>query len=147
MYGKNNFQGDKMTENLEYSITGSQGKWIRELFFYLGIIGAIGLRIVLILNGFNPLYSKIVWYIAMVSLTAYYFYRKWIEQKRRNMILGGNLLDKIKENKLNEADREKISTLLGSTIVSKQMLNLNILYYASIIAIVIQLVIDFKIKP
>lgn len=132
-----------MDNNSEFSITGTQGKWIRELFFWLGIVGALGLRVVLILNGYNPIYAKIAWYIAMFSLTAYYFYRKWIENKRRKMILATDLLEKVKKNILTSEDRNVVSTLLGSIIVSKQILNLNILFYASIIAIFVQLIIDF----
>jgi hypothetical protein len=132
--------------NSEFSITGANGKWMRELFFYLGLIGAIGLRIVLILNNYNPLYSKIIWYIAMLSLTAFYYYRRWIERKRRKIIVDGDLLEKINKNNLDSTDRKKILTLLGSTIVSKQMLNLDILFLASIAALIIQMVIDFKLK-
>lgn len=134
-----------MIDNQEFSITGSNGKWLRELFFYLGLVGAIGLRIVLILNNYNPQYSKIIWYISMLALTAFYYYRRWIERRRRKIIIDSNLLEKVKSNKLDENDRDKISTLLGSTIVSKQMLNLNILSLASIAALVIQIFIDFKI--
>lgn len=134
-----------MKDNQEFSITGPNGKWLRELFFYLGLVGAIGLRIVLILNNYNPQYSKIIWYIAMLALTAFYYYRRWIERRRRKIIIDSNLLEKVKSNKLDENDRNKISTLLGSIIVSKQMLNLNILSLASIAALVIQIFIDFKI--
>lgn len=134
-----------MKDNQEFSITGSNGKWLRESFFYLGLVGAIGLRIVLILNNYNPQYSKIIWYISMLALTAFYYYRRWIERRRRKIIIDSNLLEKVKSNKLDENDRDKISTLLGSTIVSKQMLNLNILSLASIAALVIQIFIDFKI--
>jgi hypothetical protein len=129
----------------EYSITGSRGGWIRELFFYLGLVGALGLRIVLILNNINPYFAKLTSYIAIVSLMAYYYYRKWIEQKRRQIIIEGDLISKVKTNKLSAEDRRMVTQILGSTIVSKQMLNLNILYYSSIVALVIQAAIDIKI--
>lgn len=128
--------------NSKFSITGEKGTWIRDLFFYLGIIGAIGLRVVLILNKYNPTYAKISWYVAMVALAAYYYYRRWVEIKRRDLIIKNNLLDKTIKNKLNTKDRENVAKIIGSTLVSKQMLNLNFLFIASIIAIIIQIMID-----
>ena len=132
----------KELNNSKFSITGEKGTWIRDLFFYLGIIGAIGLRIVLILNKYNPAYAKISWYVAMIALAAYYYYRRWVEIKRRDLIIKNNLLDKTIKNKLNIKDRENIAKIIGSTLVSKQMINLNFLFIASIIAIIIQIMID-----
>ena len=56
-------------------ITGKNSKSISILFFILGLIGAIGLRLVLILSHFNFLASKISWYVAMFSLAFFYYYR------------------------------------------------------------------------
>lgn len=128
--------------NSKFSITGEKGTWVRDLFFYLGIIGAIGLRVVLILNKYNQTYAKISWYVAMVALAAYYYYRRWVEIKRRDLIIKNNLLDKTIKNKLNAKDRENVAKIIGSTLVSKQMLNLNFLFIASILAIIIQIMID-----
>lgn len=128
--------------NYQFSLTGEKGTWIRNLFFYLGIIGAIGLRVVLIFNKYNPLYAKISWYIAMVALAAYYYYRRWVEIKRRDLIIRNDLLDKIIKGKLNTRDRENIAKILGSTLISKQMLNLNFLFVASLVAIIIQIIVD-----
>jgi len=132
----------KQNNNSEFSITGKKGTWIRDLFFYFGIIGAIGLRVVLILNKYNPTYAKVSWYVAMVALAAYYYYRRWVEIKRRDLIIKNDLLEKTINNKLNADDRENIAKIIGSTLVSKQMLNLNFLFIASIIAIIIQIIID-----
>lgn len=133
-----------MIKQQEFSITGSKHAWVREVFFWLGIIGAVGLRVVLIFNHYNPLYARISWYTAMVALAGYYYYRRWIEIKRRKLIIENKLLDKTIKGKLTEKDREKVAQILGSQIVSKQMLNLNFLFVASIVALIIQLVIDFR---
>lgn len=117
---------------------------MRELFFWFGIIGAVGLRMVLIFNHYNPLYARISWYTAMVALAGYYYYRRWIEIKRRKLIIENKLLDKTIKDKLTEKDREKVAQILGSQIVSKQMLNLNFLFIASIVALIIQIVLDTK---
>lgn len=134
----------KKSKNSEFSITGEKGKWVRELFFWFGIIGAVGLRMVLIFNHYNPLYARISWYTAMVALAAYYYYRRWIEIKRRKLVIENKLLEKTIKGKLTTKDSEKVATILGSMIISKQMLNLNFLFIASIVALIIQIVIDIR---
>lgn len=134
-----------MKSDKELSITGKH-KWIRELFFLLGILGALGLRLVLIFNNIDPLLARVTWYLAIISLTAFYYYRRWIEKKRRSLIIDFNLLEKINNNKMSNSDREKIATLLGSTIVSKQMINLNFLFLASVVILLVQLYLDFLIS-
>lgn len=133
---------NKQNSTSKFSITGEKGTWVRDLFFYLGIIGAIGLRVVLILNKYNATYAKISWYVAMFALAGYYYYRRWVEIKRRDLIMKNDLLGKTIKGKLNAEDRENIAKIIGSTLVSKQMLNLNFLFVASIVAIIIQIIID-----
>ncbi len=80
------------------SYKGIGGKYsvvLSWLFFVLGIIGAIGLRFVLILQNFNPIFAKVSWYIAMGAFVFFYCYRFIIEDKRRKIIIENNIKEKI----------------------------------------------------
>ena len=132
-----------MEQKNRTGITGSKSKIFAEFFFYLGLLGALGLRLVLILTHINILYARISWYFAMITLIVFYYFRLWIENKRREIIVNGDLLEKVERNELNDEDREKVRVLLSSVMVSKLRLNFLILFLMSIVALLVEIVIDF----
>jgi len=129
----------------EYTgITGKNSKIISILFFILGLIGAIGLRSVLILSHFNFLASKISWYVAMLSL-AFYYYRFYIEKKRRKIITSNNLRNKLINNELTELDNDKLRVLLDSLLISKFKANTLILFILTIVALFVEIILEILI--
>lgn len=127
----------------EHGLTKS--KWIIDLFFVIGLLGALGLRLVLILSHVDVLYAQISWYVAMVALMIFYYYRIWIENKRRKLILDNNLIQKFREDRLSDEDRKKVTTLLNSMIVSKLRINFIILWFMTVVALLAEVIIDFSI--
>jgi hypothetical protein len=121
----------------------TKSKRVIEFFFCVGLFGALGLRLVLILTHVDIFYARISWYSAMVALIVFYYYRFWIENKRRKLILDNNLIEKFEKDQLSNEDKKKVIMLLNSMIISKLRLNFLILLVMTIIALITEVLIDF----
>jgi len=127
-------------------ITGKHTPFLSIFFFILGIIGGLGLRLVLILNHFNELISRICWYIAMFSFVIFYYYRFYIEKRRQEILIKNNLREKLIRNKLTKEDRDKLRTIIDSQLASKLKLNALILFILTIVALIVEFIIETNIK-
>jgi hypothetical protein len=125
-------------------IGGKYSGLLAWIFFILGIIGAVGLRFVLIIQNFNPLYAKVSWYVAMGAFLFFYLYRYIIEDKRRKIIQKNQLIEKVEQNNIGPEEKESILKILNSIMVSKSKLNFLILFILTIAAMIIQILIDIK---
>jgi len=112
-------------------------------FFILGLIGALGLRLVLILSHYNTFASKLSWYIAMFVLIIFYYYRLMVENKRRDLIIKDRLREKLAGGELSWEDKQVLKRLIDSALISKLRLNFIILIILSLISFVISLILDF----
>lgn len=126
-------------------ITGKNSAVISLVFFVVGIIGAIGFRVVLILNRIDPIYASVSWYVAVVSYLFFYGYRLYIDNKRREIVVRNGLRRKVSENVLSERDRDSLGRVLDSLLVSKARWNYLILFIMSVLVLIIQLILDMWI--
>ena len=134
-------------KNNYYGIMGKNSNVYAMLFFIIGLIGAIGFRIVLIANKFSSLLASLIWYIAIISYIIFYTYRYYIENKRRQILLSANLKQKLDQGiELNEDDRKNLKRVVDSLMISKQNLNLIILIIVSIISLIIQIILDIILR-
>jgi hypothetical protein len=135
-----------MAENYQ-GIMGKGSRFYSLLFFVIGIIGAVGFRVVLIVNKISSLFASLVWYTAVVSYIFFYIYRYYIEQKRRQILISSKLKYKLDQGiELNEADKKNLKKIVDSLMVSKQNLNLIILIIVSIISLIAQIILDVLLK-
>jgi len=125
-------------------ITGGKSKYISLIFFAFGLIGALGFRIILLLNKINPIYASISWYTAIIAYLFFYGYRLYIEEKRRKMVIKDKLREKLSKEDLDQKTREKLKIILDSVLVSKFSWNLIILIILSFTALIIQIIIDLQ---
>lgn len=126
-----------------YGMMGKNSSEIANFMFILGIFAALGLRLVTILWRFSENLGKSVWYISLIIYSLFYLYRINIEQKRRNLITKHRLREKLLEPGLGFDDRRLIARVLDSVMVSKLGDNFRILFIMSVIAILVQFLIDF----
>jgi hypothetical protein len=128
---------------MEYQgMMGKRSKELAMLMFVLGIIGAMGLRLVTIFAGFSQTLSKAVWYLALLVYIIFYGYRIIIEEKRRNIIVKHKLREKILSPGLEYEDRQRIVRVLDSVMVSRLGENFRIMLWLTVAAIIVQIVID-----
>lgn len=116
-------------------------KWIILLFFLIGVISAISFRAIIIIAKFDPHLSRIIWYIGVIGYIIFFAYRFYISLKRRRTIIEGELLRKLKQNKLSQEDCQNVAYILKSLIKSKEMYNYIIIFALSAGAIVADLII------
>lgn len=123
---------------------GKYSVFLAWTFFVLGIIGAIGLRFVLIFQRYDARFALTSWYIAMTAFLFFYLYRYIIENKRRKIILENKLKEKIEKRELDENDYKQIERVLDSLLVSKSKVNFLILFLLTILALILQIILGIK---
>lgn len=111
--------------------------------FFVGVLCAISFRSLTILAKVRPEWVRPVWYFAVVGYVYFFAYRFYITHKRKKVIIEQGLLEKLEQHdNLTEEDRAVISYLLASLIKSKEGINYLLIFVLSIVAIVIDVMIQ-----
>lgn len=119
------------------------GKFYRELIFYVGVLATICYRIIIFLNYLpNKLWTDIAWYIGTVGFAWYFAHRYRVEKQRTKTIVDAKLLDKISAGKkLSSDDQEILISTLHSLESSKSQWNYVVIFAASGLALVADIII------
>ena len=118
--------------------------YIAWVFFVIGLIATIAIRVVTILMHMNPLYGKISWYMGVSGFFAFFVYRFRISQARIKAINDRNLMDKIKQEKqLTKEDYNLINAILCGLRSKKESINYFFIFGLSALAILLAIYIDF----
>lgn len=119
----------------------SFSSWI---FFIIGLVSTIAIRVVTVLIHLNPIYAKIAWYIGVGGFFIFFIYKFRIAQARSRAITHRNLVDKIgQEKQLTKEDYSLISTILCALSSSKERINYFFIFALSAIAILLAIYMDF----
>ncbi len=116
-------------------------------FLTLGIISAVAFRAITVLQHLEPAWVRPVWYIGVLGYMLFFLYRFYISNKRKKTIERFQLIEKIKANEcLTQEDRKVVLYLLSSIKKSPENLNYLIIFYLSIVAIIIDLYIFYFMR-
>ena len=119
----------------------SFSSWI---FFIIGIVATLAIRIVTLIMHFNPLYGKISWYIGVGGFLIFFMYKFKVLNERSNKISQQNILDKInRKEDLNENDYYLIRIILCNINSKKERINFLFIFVLSAITLLIAVYIDF----
>lgn len=120
-----------------------------KLYFWIGLVSAGLLRIIIIADYYNPLYAKVIWYLGVVGYLWFFAHRYHIAKRRYRVIKDLALLKKIQTRKmLSEKEYEGLEYLLWSHSVSKERTNYLIISVLSVVSIIASLIFDLGIlKP
>ena len=119
----------------------SFSSWV---FFIIGLIATIAMRVVTVLLHVDPVYGKIAWYIGIGGFTVFFVYKFRINQSRFKSIHKTALFDKVNNHEnLTADDYDLISAILCSLISQKERINYFFIFGLSGIALVIAFYIDF----
>ena len=119
----------------------SFASWI---FFLIGIVATIAIRIVTVLVHIKPIYGQIAWYVGVVGFFIFFLYKFKLERSRHKLIIKKGLMAKISQSKeLSEGDRQLVSSILCSLSSNKDRINYVIIFLSSAIALIIALYFDF----
>jgi hypothetical protein len=110
--------------------------WVTWLAFTVGLTGAIFLRLILVAKAYWPGMIRPFWYIAIVGNMLFFLFRAYITQRRKRLISGLCLLDKLQDEKsLCQEDYHALRYLVISLNASKEMWNYAVIFILSVIAI------------
>lgn len=113
------------------------------VFFIIGIIATIAVRVVTVLIDYNPLYAKIAWYIGILGFFTFFVYKFRVGQKRSKVINELGLTDKInKKEGLQESDYKVIGSILCSLSSKKERINYIFIFVLSAVALIVALLTD-----
>ena len=119
----------------------SHVSWI---FFIIGLIATIALRLVTLLMSFNPIYGKIAWYTGVGGFFIFFVYKFRVLQAKAKLISRRNLVDKIRSQKqLTEEDYNLISSILCGISSRKEKVNFSFIFIFSAIALIVAVYFDF----
>lgn len=133
---------EKCIDCIEYKrCRDSYTSW---LFFIIGLIATIAIRVVTVLVHVNPLYGKIAWYIGVGGFFVFFIYKFKVNQVRAKLINQRNLVDKIVNQKqLTKEDFNLMSAILCALSSKKERINYIFIFGLSAIAIVLAIYMDF----
>lgn len=119
----------------------SFSSWI---FFIIGLIATVAIRVVTVLIHMNPLYAKIAWYIGVGGFFLFFVYKFRVNQARFKNISQRNLVEKINQRKeLGEEDYSLIGAILCGLSSKKERINYIFIFVLSAIALLLALYMDF----
>lgn len=119
----------------------SFNSWI---FFIVGMIATIALRVVTVLIHVKPIYGQIAWYVGVAGFFIFFVYKFRIERARYKLIVKRGLVDKISQgDKIAEDDRRLIGSILCSLSSNKDRINYFLIFVSSAVALIVALYFDF----
>ena len=119
----------------------SFASWI---FFIIGLIATIAIRVVTVLINVDPIYAKIAWYIGIGGFFIFFVYKFKVSQTRSKLIEQRKLVDKISQkSQLTKEDYDLISAILCSLSSKKERINYLFIFGLSAIALILAIYFDF----
>lgn len=114
------------------------------IFFVIGIIATVALRVVTVLMDFRPIYGKITWYVGVGGFLVFFIYKFILNQRLKNFIYKSGLLDKInRQVGLSEQDYKLIREIFCGLTSKKERINYLFIFVLSAVALILAIYVDF----
>ena len=127
--------------------TKEHSKFLRNFYFWSGIIATLAYRIIIVLNFYNNTWVKISWYIGTIGFIIYFVHRYQISDKRTKLIKNNRLREKIKQSsQINDQDTAALDYILRTLVTSKEKWNYIFIFAMSGLALITGIILDFVIK-
>ncbi|MFH0859789.1 MAG: hypothetical protein V1921_01175 [Candidatus Altiarchaeota archaeon] len=115
----------------------SSASWI---FFLIGIIATISLRIIEPLRNISPSYAKISWYVGVTGFLLFFIYKYRILKQKSEVIRETGLKDKLfASSKLTTEDYTLLSEIVCSQDNWKERANFMVIFALSGLALLVAL--------
>jgi len=118
----------------------SRASWI---FFIIGLISTIAIRVVTVLININPLWGKVAWYIGVGGFFIFFIYKFRISQASARLVEKQNLMHKInKKEILKSDDYDLIGSILCGLTSKKERINYFFIFGLSAVALILAIYFD-----
>ena len=123
---------------------GCRDSFAAWIFFILGIVAALAIRIVTLLIHLDPLYAKIAWYVGVGGFLIFFIYKFRLAQKRARQIAQQELIKKINCHlPLENQDYSLIGAILCGYSSKKERINYFCIFGLSALALLFAAYFDF----
>ncbi|MCF7875328.1 MAG: hypothetical protein K9L76_00570 [Candidatus Omnitrophica bacterium] len=114
------------------------------IFFIIGLIATVAIRVVTVLMNINPLYGKIAWYVGVGGFLLFFIYKFNANRRLSNLIDGENLIEKTRGQKpLSAQEYNLIAGILCSLQSEKERINYFFIFVVSAVALFLAVYFDF----
>lgn len=114
------------------------------VFFIIGIIATIAVRVVTVLVHINPVYGQIAWYVGVIGFFIFFVYKFKLETARARAIKDSGLMERfLNKGEMEKNDRELIGSLLCAFSSSKDRINYFLIFLSSALALILAFYLDF----
>lgn len=118
--------------------------YVSWIFFIIGLIATVAIRVVIVLMKMNPIYGKVAWYVGVGGFFVFFVYKFKVNQTRSNLINQRNLVDKINQRKhLTEEDHNLLGAILCGLSSKKERINYFFIFGLSAVALLLAIYMDF----
>lgn len=117
--------------------------WIRNLFFWCGIVATVSYRAIVILNHYSTTVSMIAWYLGTVGFILYFWHRYLVSEKRVDLIKKHDLIKAVSATNLSKDQIEANEYILTTLLSTKEKWNYIVIFVTSILAIILGIYLDF----
>ncbi len=119
----------------------SFASWV---FFIVGLIATIAIRVVTVLIHLDPIYAKVAWYIGVGGFFAFFVYKFKVSQARIKAIQQSALMDKVNQQKqLGANDYSLLGGILCALSSRKERINYFFIFALSAAALILAVYVDF----
>ncbi|MCM8757241.1 MAG: hypothetical protein NC823_02035, partial [Candidatus Omnitrophica bacterium] len=109
-----------------------QESFLSWIFFAIGLIATIAIRIVNLLQAYHPFYAKLAWYIGILGFFLFFVYKFIIDRKRTKFISQAGLLNKVQAGQnLTEEDQRLVRDILCALSSRRDTINYFLIFFTS----------------
>ena len=114
------------------------------IFFIIGLIATIAIRVVIVLTHINPVYGKIAWYVGVCGFFIFFVYKYRVAKARSRLIGQRGLIEKIQDERpLTKEDYSLVGAILCSLSSGKERINYFFIFVLSAAALILAIYFDF----
>jgi hypothetical protein len=119
----------------------NRASWV---FFIIGMISTIAVRVVTVLAHLNPIYGQIAWYVGVFGFFIFFVYKFRVDRARYRIIVKSGLMEKVAQgDAIAKEDRALIGSILCALSSSKDRINYILIFVSSALAILMAVYFDF----
>lgn len=113
------------------------------VFFAIGLIATISMRVIEPLNIIDPIYGKISWYIGVTGFFIFFQYKFISYKKRSDLVMKEDLISKIRsKGNFEDRDYSTLNEILCSITSKKDRMNFIFIAVLSILALLLVVFFD-----
>ena len=114
------------------------------IFFIIGLIATVAVRVVTVLMDINALYGKIAWYVGVGGFLLFFIYKFSANRELAKLIDKKNLIEKARNQKpLSIEEYGLIAEMLCNLKSEKERINYFFIFAVSALALIFAIYFDF----